>query len=126
MRTKPAPNSAHDDGWRGGLTGRCASVLRDGFFARSGVSGAARAKPFDDAMARSRTKAASGRRWMLVMSGILRCRCGHNAAPQLRAVFTIQSLYNVRGVTPVRPPQPAALFAAVDQLTTPVMTLRPS
>ena len=50
----------------------------------------------------------------------------NHGAPQPRAVLSIQSLYNVSGVTPVRPPHPALMFGPVDQLTTPTTTLRPS
>src|ERR1700732_2092695 len=38
----------------------------------------------------------------------------HKPAPHCRAVCRIQSRYSVSGVTPVRPPQPAAPFAPVD------------
>src|SRR4051812_42112865 len=46
-------------------------------------------------------------------------------APHPRAVRNTQSRYSTSGVTPVRPPQPALLFAPVDQLTTPMMRARP-
>ncbi len=44
---------------------------------------------------------------------------GASAVPSLCAVSTIQPRYCASGVTPVRPPQPAASFGPVDQLTKP-------
>src|SRR4051812_23028408 len=52
----------------------------------------------------------------------LRQRAGYNPIPHFAAVCTTQSRYSVSGVTPVMPPQPAAPFGPVDQLTTPITT----